>query len=86
MKKLFISIQIFLLCVSDSFANSSYGSVGVRVTSDILPNFVNLIFGVNGASKATEAEMKQAEEELALSLRHARSFIADRYAKCSAPH
>lgn len=83
MKKLFISIQIFLLCVSDSFASSSYGSVGVRVTSDILPNFVNLIFGVNGALKATEAEMKQAEEELALSLRHARSFIADRYAKDS---
>lgn len=80
MKKPFIFFLYFLCCVSHSYANS-YGKIGVGISSDILPNFVNLIFGANGVSKATEAEMKQAEEELALSLQHARTFIADRYSK-----
>lgn len=65
MKKLFISIQIFLLCVSDSFANSSYGSVGVRVTSDILPNFVNLIFGVNRCIESYGSGNETGRGELA---------------------
>ena len=82
MKKLLFIILFFVCCVSPSFANS-YGRIGASVSSDILPNFVNLIFGGSDISKATEAEMKQAEEELALSLQHARSFIANRYSKDS---
>lgn len=65
-----------------SYANFN-GRIGASVSSNILPNFVNLVFGVNGVSKTTEAELKQAEEELSLSLQHARAFIADRYSKDS---
>ncbi len=82
MKKQLFILPFFVFYTLYSYGNS-YGRIGARVSSDILPNFVNLIFGGNGVSKATETEMKQAEEELALSLQHARSFIANRYSKDS---
>ena len=81
MKK-FCLIYIVIVFSIFSYANFN-GRIGASVSSNILPNFVNLVFGVNSVSKATEAELKQAEEELALSLQHARTFIADRYSKDS---
>ncbi len=79
MKK-FCLIYIIIVFSTFSYANFN-GRIGASVSSNILPNFVNLVFGVNSVSKATEAELKQAEEELALSLQHARTFIADRFSK-----
>lgn len=81
MRKFFVGIFVFQLFYINVVAENSYGKFGFGVSSNILPNFVNLIFASDGISKATEAEMKQAEEELALSLRHARDFIRNRYSK-----
>lgn len=74
-----------VLCpiVLASLYGAEYGKIGVGVTRDLLPNFVNLIFNDAGVSKASEIELKQAQERLALGLQHARNFISDRYANHS---
>lgn len=82
MVKEYVLITLYLI-VSPVLIGAEYGRIGVRILPDLLPNFVNLIFNDAGVSKASEVELKQAQERLEIGLGHARDFIADTYTKYS---
>lgn len=71
---------LFILSCKSVLAGSNTGGrIGGGVSSDILPNFADLIFKDVGVSKATQEELKMAREDFVRGYQHTEYFVSQAF-------